>query len=660
MPDDDRPTSSDPSGSPMLEVHPESVRVPDARSEEGEHRVIDQAVLIDDHVPVPEPDTSPVPPRAGEGASTRWAHRALQPAVLALPVVILAVVAWTHRSMFFDGYIYLHVVQNVLAGNGPVFNAGQRVEAFTSPLWTAVVSLGGLVTPFPLTDVAVDLGIASTVAGLGLAVAASVRLVRRAEPDSFLVPLGAVVFVAVPPVWSLASLGLETGLVFLWLGACLSILVRWAGADGRDAPRWGVVVLGLGPLVRPELAVDTLVFVAVLVFVDAGHRGWRRQAAAVAWAFALPLAYEVFRMGYYGMLVANTAVAKEASQPRPGQGVRYLTDFASPYWLVVPAAALLLGAFLPLSAALRSRPGPTRNRVALVALPAAAALNAGYITLMGGDYVHGRLLMAPFFAACAPVAVVPLARRYAVALVVLPWALVCASTLRAADNSPWQTSPFYVVTGHGSLSAGPNDWGSPAAQATWLVPTATYLQEDPTTAPTRLTTAAAPGLATPTVATNWAGQGPYELGTSVRILDLLGLADPLTGHLQLSRRGAFPGHEKPLPTPWLVALMTAPGSSPAQIASLQAQRPRQYTALVPEVRGRALVVQAAWARAALGCPTIHALEFGPDRPLTFGIFVSDLVHAPSRTALRVPPDPETAYHRFCGPGIPLSVRVARG
>ena len=40
---------------------------------------------------------------------------------------------WTHRSMFYDGYIYLHVVQNILAGHGPVFNAGQRVEAFTSP-----------------------------------------------------------------------------------------------------------------------------------------------------------------------------------------------------------------------------------------------------------------------------------------------------------------------------------------------------------------------------------------------------------------------------------------------------------------------------------------------------------------------------------------------
>jgi arabinofuranosyltransferase len=603
----------------------------------------------------------PAGPHGPEGTdSDRPSHRALQVAVLALPVLALAVLAWTHRSMFFDGYIYLHVVQNVLAGHGPVFNAGQRVEAFTSPLWTGVLSLAGLVTPFSLTTLAVDLGILLTVSGLAVAVVSSTRLVRRAAPHAFVLPLGALVFVAVSPVWSLASLGLETGLVFFWLGCCLAVLVRWAGADGREVPWYGLVVLGLGPVVRPELSLDTVVFLALLLLVDGGCHSWRRRVAVLAWAFALPLAYEVFRMGYYGMVVANTAVAKEASMPRPGQGVRYLTDFLTPYWLVVPAAALLVGAYLPLSAALRSRPGATRNRVALVALPLAAALNAGYITVMGGDYVHARLLMAPFFAACAPVAVVPLARKYALALLVVPWAVLCALTLRSSDNLPWASSPFIVVNGHGSVGAVAHDWGAPPARAAWLTPTGTYLQEDPGSAPDRLAAPPAPGLATPTVATSWIGQGPYELGPGVRFLDLLGLADPLDGHMRLSQRGLFPGHEKPLPGPWIAALMTAPGSSPAQIADLQKRRPAQYTPLIPEVSGTALAVQTAWARAALGCPTLHDLEFGPDRPLTVGTFLSDMAHAVSRTTVRVPPDPATAYHLFCGPGTPASVRAAEG
>ena len=215
------------------------------------------------------------------------------------------------------------MVQNILAGHGPVFNQGQRVEAFTSPSWTLLLTVAAFVTPFSLTTLAVDLGIALTLAGLVLAVVSSARLVHRASPDTFLLPLGALVFVAVPAVWSLASLGLETGLTFFWLGVCLALLVRWAGAEPHAVPAWALVVLGLGPLVRPELGVDSLVFVGVVLIVDRTGRSWRGQVRILAWAAALPLAYQVFRMGYYGMVVANTAVAKEASLPRVGRGAQY-------------------------------------------------------------------------------------------------------------------------------------------------------------------------------------------------------------------------------------------------------------------------------------------------------------------------------------------------
>jgi arabinofuranosyltransferase len=41
-----------------------------------------------------------------------------------------------------DAFINFRVVDQVFAGHGPVFNAGQRVEAFTSPLWLAVLVAG--------------------------------------------------------------------------------------------------------------------------------------------------------------------------------------------------------------------------------------------------------------------------------------------------------------------------------------------------------------------------------------------------------------------------------------------------------------------------------------------------------------------------------------
>ena len=103
----------------------------------------------------PPNTTDATDPSAGDesGGTRTRTRRILQPAALAIPLVVLAVLAWTHRSMFYDGYIYLHVVQNILAGHGPVFNSGQRVEAFTSPLWTAMLAVVAVATPFSLTRV---------------------------------------------------------------------------------------------------------------------------------------------------------------------------------------------------------------------------------------------------------------------------------------------------------------------------------------------------------------------------------------------------------------------------------------------------------------------------------------------------------------------------
>jgi len=589
----------------------------------------------------------------------RRRHRAAQIAVLAAPVVVLAILAWVHRSMYYDGYIYLHVVANILAGHGPVFNQGQRVEAFTSPVWTAILSVAALLTPFHLTDVAVDLGVLLTAAGLALVIVGSTRLVRRTDPDVFVLPVGAVVFLAVPAVWSLATLGLETGLVFFWTGACLCLLIRWAATEGHRPPAWWPVVLGLGPLIRPELGVDSIVFIGTLILVDRAGITRRDRARIVAWAVVVPLAYEVFRMGYYGMLVANTAVAKEATLPRVGRGFHYFTDFTGTYWLILPALCLGFGAYRPLAAALRRTVGHRRNLAVLFALPLAGLLNAGYIVVMGGDYVHGRLLVAPLLATCAPVAVVPATRRYVISLLVVPWALLCGFTMRTNDGSP-----FYSST----IISADQPTGSAATLPAWAVRppfsrprtlTGAWVQFDVSEPPVRLDTPTAPGLVTPVVATAQIGEAPYLLGTDIQILDLLGLADPLAAHLLLDRPGQFAGHEKPLPTPWVAALLSAPGTTTAQLGRLQAGRPKLYTPLIPPVTGRSLDVETAWARADLACPAIMAVEFGPDRPLTVSSFFSNMFHSLHDTTVRIPPDPEEAYHQLCGPGTPASVRVVQ-
>jgi arabinofuranosyltransferase len=115
------------------------------------------------------------------GCPPRFAalERLAQGIILASPVMWMLVVGWAHRLMTEDGFIYLRVVQQIRAGNGPVFNQGERVEAFTGALWVAVLSIADLVTPVRLEWLAVLLGLAATAGGVTLSLAGARRLWSR-------------------------------------------------------------------------------------------------------------------------------------------------------------------------------------------------------------------------------------------------------------------------------------------------------------------------------------------------------------------------------------------------------------------------------------------------------------------------------------------------
>ena len=364
--------------------------------------------------------------------------RLVRVGIVAVPVVVLAVQGYRFRWVTDDGFIYFRVVEQLQTGNGPVFNAGERVEIFTSPLWLAVLTVADVVAPVRLEWLAVLLGLGLSVAGVVMAILGARLLVRRDVADAVLVPVGVLAFGAIMPVWIFQTSGLENGLVFAWIGACLWVLARWAdradeadGVDGAVRPMgagWGVL-LGLGWLVRPELVVFSAVFLALVLVAQRRAQGWRSRAGFVAAAAAIPVAYQVFRMGYFGMFVSNTAIAKEGTDLRWGRGWAYLRNFADPYWLWLPLLAMVAGAYVPLVRALRAR-GRAASSWVLLAFLGLGSFSALYVVAVGGDYLHARLFLPAYFAFCAPVAVVALAKRYAIAFAVLPWALAAGLVLR--------------------------------------------------------------------------------------------------------------------------------------------------------------------------------------------------------------------------------------
>ncbi|HUF83051.1 MAG TPA: hypothetical protein VMQ81_00515, partial [Acidimicrobiia bacterium] len=280
------------------------------------------------------------------------------------------------------------------------------------------------------------------------------------------------------------------------------------------------------------------------------------------------------------------------------------------------------------------RDGRAAAQLVVAAFVAGAALEAIYIVRVGGDFMHARLLLPAFFALVAPVAVVPLRREYALSLLVLPWCLVGLLFLRADadDVGAFGTGEQNLVT------LADFGWEPGGPQRTWFDGSGVYYTTtklDAETVDGRDAEVASYGL----------GVIGYSLGPDVYVLDLLGLGDPFTSHLELSRRGLI-GHEKPLPAPWIVARLTPPGT---ELSAGDFPFPTRFGARpLDDPDGVPFAERVDRARQALACAEIERFLASYTESLTPGRFLSNLFRSPDYTALRIPPEPDDAYEELCG------------
>ncbi|MGV9326254.1 hypothetical protein [Streptosporangium sandarakinum] len=528
--------------------------------------------------------------------------------VTAATAAAMAFAGWQNRWISDDGLIAVRTVRQLLEGNGPVFNVGERVEANTSTAWTYLVALVSWLSRGDVAHVAVLLGLTCTVGAVAFAVAGTVRLHGGARP---FLPAGVLVILALPPFWEFATSGLETGLVFLWTGSSWWLLVR--AVTGGPALLL-VFVLGLAPLVRPELALVYPVFFGALLVL---RRPGRRTAARwFAISVALPTAYQIFRMGYYGLLVPNTALAKEAGESRWARGLAYAGDTVLTYQLVGPLLAVL-----PLALwACRGR----RDLIASTAPLVAGLLMLSYVLRVGGDFMHGRMMLPVLLLLLLPAMVLPLRAITSLACAAVAlWAVVCALAmgvpykqaigpdgiadergfyvLWTQDRHPVTAEP-YARTHPSPLSAG---------DATGLhVP---GMQPAPLRADQRARLAVAGGVLGTLSA-------PFPL--DVLVVDQLGLANALGSHMTVVC-GQRVGHEKPLPAEYVFADYAAPGT-PLPDKTFQAE--------VERIRGE------------LSTGRFRDLLDAARAPLTPRRFWDNLVGAPARTVFRFP-----AGNTSCGP-----------
>lgn len=604
--------------------------------------------------------------------------------------------AWQRRWIADDGLIVLRTVRNLMAGNGPVFNAGERVEANTSTAWTYLSLLGGWVAgPVRLEYVVLALSLVLSVAGLVLAMLGAGRLYAPSlvGRNALLLPAGALVYIAIPPARDFATSGLETGLalgyigLLWWLMVCWSQRLRTRGEDTagrREAVFTAVVaaVAGCSVLIRPELAL--LGVLALLLLFIAGP-DWRRRALVVVAGGLLPVGYQIFRMGYYGLLVPSPAVAKDASGAKWSQGLTYLGNFTNPYLLWIPTVLLVaLGAVLLL---VRSRSwwvrheAPTgyswltrtlQSPLAVVAVFVAAGLiQATYWVYQGGDFMHGRVLLLPMFCMLVPVAVIPVVvpvgttisreAGYLLAgattvlwMALVGWAAWAANSPGLGRDGTWVSDTgivderrFYAqATGHAHPLTAADYLDYPRMRAVLvainntpdgalLLPSGNYDQWDVVPAippPPGLPPDAPERLHPPhTVFFTNMGMLGMNTGLNVRVIDQIGLINPLAMHTHRIEHGRI-GHDKELFPDWAVAEGPFLREPP----------------WIPEYLDEDWITQAG---AALSCPGTDAMLNAIRAPMGPRRFLSNLVHAAEFTRYRIDRVPEYELAR-CGVPVP--------
>ncbi|WP_109398603.1 MULTISPECIES: flagellar motor control protein ZomB [Mycobacteroides] len=656
--------------------------------------------------PSTSPNTQPGPGTNGLTRFTVW--------VSVLTVTVLfGWGAWQRRWIADDGLIVLRTVRNLLAGNGPVFNKGERVEANTSTVWTYLTYLGGWAGGgIRLEYVALALSLVLSLVGVALAILGTARLYAPllAGRAALMVPAGMLVYIAIPPARDFATSGLENGLVLAYLGGLWLMMVIWAQAvrapvtlDRRGGPHQPVdprivhadrkdqkdvlsrrftiglaFMAGLSVLIRPELA---LVGGGFLVMMLIAARGFSSRVYIVAAGGALPVLYQIFRMGYYGLLVPSTAIAKDASGSKWGQGFVYLQNMNSPYLIWVPAVLLIaLGV-----AAYQARRGQwwvrqvaapgygwlarlVQNPTAVVIFMLASGFIQGlYWIRQGGDFMHARVLLTPVFCMLLPIAVVPLAAPDSAAFTPKQARLLTGATIGLfagiagwalwVANSPGMGGDGTKVTYSGIVDerrfyAQATGVAHPLTAADYLnyprmravlvaidntpdgallLPSGNYDQWD-------VVPAIPPPPPIPhdyrgphaVLFTNLGMLG-MNLGLDVRIVDQIGLANPLAAHTTRITDGRI-GHDKDLFPEWMIA---------------DGPWLKRYP-YIPRYLSQDWVAEAVEA---LKCPRTEAMLGSIRRPLSPRLFVSNLLHAAEFTTYRFDRVPRLELAR-CGLPMP--------
>lgn len=349
------------------------------------------------------------------GKQYRWA--------IFLSLLIYGVVLVRTAWLADDAFITFRVVDNLVNGFGLRWNPSERVQAYTNPLWLFWVALCYFFSG--------EIFYTSLILSICTSLLVGLILTTRLATSPQLAALGIALLVSSAAFVDYSTSGLENPLTHLLL---LLFLVVYLRQPHTPRTLLGLTLLAaLGGLNR----LDTLLLFAPPL----GYVFWkvrcRRALAALALGFLPLLAWEFFSLFYYGFFFPNTAYAKlNTGMPAAAlmaRGIEYLLATLRADLLTLPVVVLGIGAAL------------YRKNQQQLPIAVGLVLYLSYIVVIGGDFMRGRFLAAPFL-----VSVVLVLQNYSFRSA-RTWALACGGVLLVGLGS--QSPPLLSGADYGKDAA---------------------------------------------------------------------------------------------------------------------------------------------------------------------------------------------------------------
>ncbi len=299
--------------------------------------------------------------------------------------------AWVCDDAFFT----FRYAKNLVEGHGLVYNIGERVEGYTSFLWTILIALGRMLSVESITFSHVLSTASYLLTALVLVLFSYRHLAIEGKKSVFVLPVAALSILVMQDYHIWATSGMETSLAGLLITLAVYLLL-----SAQKATRFAVtgLVMVAAVLTRPE-AMIALVMGGFFIIIT------RRPVLRDLLYYAAPtvvlhLPYWIIRYNYYGYPFPNTYYAKSGNLAYWSQGWVYLWLFVKSYYvlfLLIPAAVWLVYRVLR-QVTEKGRQLDMNSRTGLLCLMIIVP-SIIYAVRVGGDFMFARFFI-PITALC--------------------------------------------------------------------------------------------------------------------------------------------------------------------------------------------------------------------------------------------------------------------